>query len=130
MSISLIYWLPMAISVICDIILSYKAGAKTIGELFSIMSVLSFIPIMNMFVAFAGALILLIELITLKDLELNLHVEETGKNCMENAFIKAHTAAKSGYIGVGDDSGLAVNALGGAPGVYSARYAGEESERN
>ena len=64
MSISSLYWWPMAISVICDIILSYKAGAKTIGELFSIMSVLSFIPLMNMFIAFAGALTLLIELIT------------------------------------------------------------------
>lgn len=65
MNISSLYWWPMAISVICDIILSYKAGAKTIGELFSIMSVLSFIPLMNMFIAFAGTLALLIELITL-----------------------------------------------------------------
>lgn len=65
MNISSLYWWPMAISVICDIILSYKAGAKTIGELFSIMSVLSFIPLMNMFIAFAGTLTLLIELITL-----------------------------------------------------------------
>ena len=65
MNISSLYWWPMVISVICDIILSYKAGAKTIGELFSIMSVLSFIPLMNMFIAFAGTLTLLIELITL-----------------------------------------------------------------
>lgn len=65
MSISSLYWWPMTISVICDIILSYKAGAKTIGELFSIMSVLSFIPLMNMFIAFAGVLTLLMELITL-----------------------------------------------------------------
>lgn len=65
MSISSLYWLPMTISVICDIILSYKAGAKTIGELFSIMSVLSFIPLMNMFIALVGALTLLIDLITL-----------------------------------------------------------------
>ena len=65
MNISSLYWLSMTISVICDIILSYKAGAKTIGELFSIMSVLSFIPLMNMLTAFAGALTLLIELITL-----------------------------------------------------------------
>ena len=65
MNISSLYWWPMVISVICDIILSYKVGAKTIGELFSIMSVLSFIPLMNMFIAFAGTLTLLIELITL-----------------------------------------------------------------
>lgn len=64
MNIFSLYWWPMVISVICDIILSYKAGAKTIGELFSIMSVLSFIPLMNMFTAFAGVLTLLIELIT------------------------------------------------------------------
>ena len=65
MNLFSLYWLPMTISVICDIIMSYKAGAKTIGELFSIMSVLSFIPIMNMFIAFAGVLTLLIDLITL-----------------------------------------------------------------
>lgn len=64
MNIFSLYWLPMTISVMCDIILSYKAGAKTIGELFSFMSVLSFIPIMNMFIALIGALLLLIELIT------------------------------------------------------------------
>ena len=65
MNLFSLYWLPMTISVICDIIMSYKAGAKTIGELFSIMSVLSFIPLMNMFIALVGALTLLIDLITL-----------------------------------------------------------------
>ena len=64
MSISLLYWLPMTISVICDIIMSYKTGAKTIGELFSIMSVLSFIPIINMSIALLWTLTLLIELIS------------------------------------------------------------------
>ena len=44
---------------------------------------------------------------------------------MENALIKAFVAAKSGYIGLADDSGLTVEALDGAPGIYSARYAGE-----
>ena len=51
--------------------------------------------------------------------------EENGTTFAENAIIKARAAAMSGYIGVGDDSGLEVNALGGAPGIYSARYAGE-----
>ena len=55
-------------------------------------------------------------------------IEEDGTTFAENALIKARAAAKSGKIGVGDDSGLCVNALGGAPGVYSARYAGEHGD--
>ncbi len=51
--------------------------------------------------------------------------EETGQSFVENAIIKArHAAQASGLPALADDSGLAVNALGGAPGVYSARYAG------
>ena len=46
----------------------------------------------------------------------------------ENAKIKAEAAAKSGYMSIGEDSGLAVTALGGAPGIYSARYAGEHGD--
>lgn len=53
--------------------------------------------------------------------------EETGDTFAANARLKAvAVAAMSGQIALADDSGLAVDALGGAPGVYSARYAGEE----
>jgi XTP/dITP diphosphohydrolase len=51
--------------------------------------------------------------------------EETGLTFVENAIIKArHAAQLSGLPAIADDSGLAVAALGGAPGIYSARYAG------
>lgn len=51
---------------------------------------------------------------------------ETGTTFLENALIKARNAAQvSGLPAIADDSGIEVDALGGAPGVYSARYAGE-----
>lgn len=53
--------------------------------------------------------------------------EETGLTFVENALLKARYAAeKSGLPAIADDSGLVVNALNGAPGLYSARYAGED----
>jgi XTP/dITP diphosphohydrolase len=55
-------------------------------------------------------------------------VAETGTTFVENAIIKArHAARKSGLPAIADDSGLAVTALGGAPGVYSARFAGDNA---
>jgi XTP/dITP diphosphohydrolase len=64
-----------------------------------------------------------LELITPADINLNLEVEEDGKTYAENAAKKAVTFARaSGFISLADDSGLEVDALGGAPGLYSARY--------
>lgn len=66
------------------------------------------------------------EVVTDTDIGISLtDVEETGTTFIENARIKAESGCKeSGLICIADDSGLAVDALGGAPGVYSARYSG------
>jgi len=66
-----------------------------------------------------------IEAVSAKKLGLN-DPEETGTTFAENAELKALAAAKaSGLPALADDSGLAVTALGGAPGIFSARWAGE-----
>lgn len=69
-----------------------------------------------------------VEVLSLADAGIEGDIVEDGDTFEANALIKARAAAASGYIGVGDDSGLCVEALGGAPGVYSARYAGEHGD--
>ena len=67
-----------------------------------------------------------VELLRPVDIGLNLEVQETGQTYADNAKLKAQAVAEaSGFISIGDDSGLEVEALGGAPGLYSARYAGK-----
>lgn len=64
-----------------------------------------------------------LDLITPDDIHLQLEVEEDGATYAENAAKKAISFAQaSGLISLADDSGLEVDALGGAPGLYSARY--------
>ena len=67
-----------------------------------------------------------IEVCLQSDVGLDLDVEETGITFEENSLIKAKTVMEaSGLPAIADDSGLCVDALNGAPGVYSARYGGE-----
>ncbi len=69
-----------------------------------------------------------IEILSLDDVGIIGEIEENGDTFEDNALTKARVAAMSGYIGVGDDSGLCVDALSGAPGIYSARYSGEHGD--
>ena len=67
-----------------------------------------------------------VEVISAADLNLD-EPEETGTTFADNALLKAHAAAKAANLpALADDSGLVVNALAGAPGVYSARWAGAD----
>ena len=68
-------------------------------------------------------------ILSMKDVGLDIEIEETGNTFEENAFIKAETISRmTGMIALADDSGLSVDCLNGAPGVYSARYAGDEHD--
>ncbi|WP_273274253.1 non-canonical purine NTP diphosphatase [Maribacter polysiphoniae] len=68
-----------------------------------------------------------ISLLSLTDIGCNEEIPETGKTLKENAIIKADFVTKHfGLPCFADDTGLLVDALNGAPGVYSARYAGEQ----
>ena len=69
-----------------------------------------------------------IELVLQSDLGVNIDVEETGTTFEENSFIKAEAVMKAtGLPALADDSGIAVDALNGEPGIYSARYGFDES---
>jgi XTP/dITP diphosphohydrolase len=66
------------------------------------------------------------EILSLQDIGCHDDIEETGKTLEENALIKVrYIKEKYSYDCFGDDTGLEVEALNGAPGVYSARYAGD-----
>ncbi|MGB3394371.1 MAG: RdgB/HAM1 family non-canonical purine NTP pyrophosphatase [Stenotrophomonas sp.] len=69
-----------------------------------------------------------IEVVTQQSLGVD-DTEETGLSFVENALLKArHAARHTGLPALSDDSGLCVDALGGAPGLYSARYAGTHGD--
>lgn len=69
-----------------------------------------------------------IELLSLKDAGIDINIEENGKTFEENAIIKAKAIAElTGEMVLADDSGLEVDYMDKAPGVYSARYLGEDT---
>lgn len=68
-----------------------------------------------------------VEVVSPRELGLAVDVEETGTTFAENAMLKAKAICElAGLPAIADDSGLCVDALNGGPGVYSARYGGEE----
>ena len=69
-----------------------------------------------------------VRVLTLKDAGLDLDIEETGKTFRENSLIKARAVyAASKQAVLADDSGIEIDAFGGAPGVYSSRFMGEDT---
>lgn len=70
-----------------------------------------------------------LEVVLESDVGVDVEVEETGTTFEENALLKARAVMEaSGMAAIADDSGLVVDALNGAPGVYSARYGGRDSD--
>lgn len=71
------------------------------------------------------------EIVSAKEAGFFEEVEETGESFLENAFLKARAVVEAtGKAALADDSGLCVDALGGAPNIYSARYSGGGSKEN
>lgn len=69
-----------------------------------------------------------VEVLSLKQAGIDIEIEETGKTFKENAILKAKTIAKTcGEIVLADDSGLEIDFLNKEPGIYSARYMGEDT---
>ena len=72
-----------------------------------------------------------VEIVSMHELGFTEEIEETGKSFKENAKIKAETIAKKFSLpALSDDSGLCVDGLNGAPGIYSARFSGEGPAEN
>ena len=70
-----------------------------------------------------------VEVVSPKDLGITVDVEETGSTFAENAMLKAKAICELAKLpAIADDSGLCVDALNGAPGVYSARYCGRHGD--
>lgn len=71
------------------------------------------------------------EVVGYKDMGLDFEIEENGNSFYENALIKAKAVSDALNLpALADDSGICVDALGGAPGIYSARYAGDGIDEN
>ena len=69
-----------------------------------------------------------VEILTMKEAGVDIDIVEDGKTFEENALIKARAVCKaSGELSLADDSGLKIDYLGGEPGIYSARYMGEDT---
>ena len=69
-----------------------------------------------------------VQIVSLKEAGIHADVDENGTSFEENAAIKAEAICRlTGHVTIADDSGLEIDALGGEPGIYSARYMGEDT---